>query len=108
MVIYMLNIVAWGGMIFLLLCNAAPAMCYPTYDDINSPRRIWIVYDSQILTALFCVTGFGLIPWRFRDLHYLLKYRLQRDQIALRRLAGIHRDWFRLQGSQDLPVLLGP
>lgn len=107
-VIYMLNIVAWGGMIFLLLCNAAPAMCYPTCDDINSPRRIWIEYDAQILTALFCVTGFGLIPWRFRDLYYLLKYRLKKDQIALRRLAGIHRDWFRLSGSQELPVLLGP
>lgn len=107
-VVYMLNIVAWGGMIFLLLCNAAPAMCYPTCDDINSPRRIWIEYDAQILTALFCVTGFGLIPWRFRDLYYLLKYRLKKDQIALRRLAGIHRDWFRLSGSQNLPVLLGP
>lgn len=107
-VVYMLNIVAWGGMIFLLLCNAAPAMCYPDCNDINSPRRIWIEYDSQILTALFCVTGFGLIPWRFRDLYYLLKYRFRRDQLALRRLAGVHRDWFRLEGSQNLPVVLGP
>lgn len=107
-VIYGLNVVAWGGMIFLLLCNAAPAMCTPTCNDINSPRRIWIEIDAQVLTALFCVTGFGLIPWRFRDLFYLLKYHLRKDQLALRRLAGIHRDWFRLQGSQDLPVLLGP
>ena len=107
-VIYGLNVVAWGGMIFLLLCNAAPAMCTPTCNDINSPRRIWIEIDAQVLTALFCVTGFGLIPWRFRDLYYLLKYRIYKDQLALRRLAGIHRDWFRLQGSQNLPVLLGP
>jgi hypothetical protein len=107
-VIYGLNVIAWGGMIFLLLCNAAPAMCTPTCNDINSPRRIWIEIDAQVLTALFCVTGFGLIPWRFRDLFYLLKYRLNKDQLALRRLAGIHRDWFRLQGSQNLPVLLGP
>jgi hypothetical protein len=107
-VIYGLNVVAWGGMIFLLLCNAAPAMCTPDCNDINSPRRIWIEYDAQILTALFCVTGFGLIPWRFRDLFYLLKYRLNKDHHALRRLAGIHRDWFRLEGSQNLPVLLGP
>jgi hypothetical protein len=107
-VIYGLNVVAWGGMIFLLLCNAAPAMCTPSCNDINSPRRIWIEYDAQILTALFCVTGFGLIPWRFRDLFYLLKYRVSKDQLALRRLAGIHRDWFRLQGSQNLPILLGP
>jgi hypothetical protein len=107
-ILYGLNIVAWGGMIFLLLCNAAPTMCSPSCDDINSPRRKWVEYDSQILTALFCVTGFGLIPWRFRDLYYLLKYRLGKDEMGLRRLAGIHRDWFRLEGSQDLPVLLGP
>ncbi len=107
-VIYGLNVVAWGGMIFLLLCNAAPAMCTPDCNDINSPRRKWIEYDAQILTALFCVTGFGLIPWRFRDLFYLLKYRLNKDRLALRRLAGVHRDWFRLEGSQNIPVQLGP
>lgn len=106
--IYGLNIVAWGGMLFLLLCNASPAMCRPTCNDIQSPRRIWIEIDSQILNALFCVTGFGLIPWRFRDLYYLLQYRLQHKEIALRRLAGINRGWFRLEGSQNLPVELGP
>jgi hypothetical protein len=54
------------------------------------------------------VTGFGLIPWRFRDLYYLLRFRIMKDEIGLRRLAGIHRDWFRLEGSQNLPVELGP
>jgi len=107
-VIYGLNVVAWGGMIFLLLCNAAPAMCHPTCNDINSPRRIWIEIDSQILNALFCVTGFGLAPWRFRDLYYLMKYRLRGEHVALRRLAGIHRGWFRLEGSQNVPVNIGP
>ncbi|KFY70319.1 hypothetical protein V499_09266 [Pseudogymnoascus sp. VKM F-103] len=107
-VIYGLNVVAWGGMLFLLLCNASPAMCSPTCDDINSPRRIWIEIDSQILNALFCVTGFGLVPWRFRDLYYLMKYHIRGDQLALRRLAGIHRDWFRLEGSSDLPISVGP
>ena len=105
--IYGLNVVAWGGMLFLLLCNASPAMCRPTCNDINSPRRIWIEIDSQILNALFCVTGFGTIPWRFRDLYYLLQYRLQKKGMGLRRLAGINRGWFRLAGSQDLPVTLG-
>ncbi|KAF3360219.1 hypothetical protein VdG1_01179 [Verticillium dahliae VDG1] len=66
-IIYCLNVVAWGGMIFLLLCNAAPAMCHPTCNDINSPRRIWIEIDSQILNALFCVMAFGLAPQRARD-----------------------------------------
>jgi hypothetical protein len=106
--IYGLNVVAWGGMLFLLLCNASPAMCHPSCGDINSGRRVWIEIDSQILNALFCVTGFGTIPWRFRDLYYLMQYRLQKKELGLRRLAGINRGWFRLAGSQDLPVTLGP
>ncbi|XXG96538.1 hypothetical protein Hte_002821 [Hypoxylon texense] len=110
--IYSLNVIAWGGMLFLLLCNAAPEMCYVngTYDcnHIDSPRRIWIETDSQILNGLFCVTGFGLAPWRFRDWYYLLQYRLRHDHDALRRLAGVHRGWFRLAGSDQLPVNLGP
>ncbi|KAK5988753.1 hypothetical protein PT974_10242 [Cladobotryum mycophilum] len=107
-ILYGLNVVAWGGMLFLLLCNASPAMCHPSCNDINSPRRKWIEYDSQILNALFCVTGFGLAPWRFRDLYFLLQYRVMKNTIALRRLAGIHRGWFRLQGSTELPVILSP
>lgn len=104
--IYGLNVVAWGGMLFLLLCNAAPAMCTPTCDDINSPRRIWVEIDSQILNALFCVTGFGLAPWRFRDLYWWAHWRLgnaQKKLVGIRRLAGIHRGWFRLPGSDQLP-----
>ena len=105
-VIYGLNVVAWGGMLFLLLCNASPAMCYPptrpgVFDcnDIDAPRRVWIEIDSQILNALFCVTGFGLIYWRFRDFYYLCRFRLAHDKLALRRLAGFHAGWFRLPGS---------
>ena len=111
-VIYGLNVVAWGGMLFLLLIGGGNAMCYPhdkppgyrNCNDINSPRRIWIEIDSQILNALFCVTGFGLIPWRFRDFYYLLQYRIGKNYIALRKLAGIHRGWFRLPGSESLPL----
>ena len=56
--IYCLNIVAWGGMLFLLLCGAAPEMCWAPIGNgeyvrncnhIDSPRRIWIEIDSQIL-----------------------------------------------------------
>jgi hypothetical protein len=104
--LYGLNVVAWGGMLFLLLCNAAPAMCHPSCDDIQSPRRIWIEIDSQILNALFNVTGFGLAPWRFRDLYWWTLWRLggkqERKERGLRRLAGIHRGWFRLPGSDRL------
>lgn len=83
-------------------------MCHPTCNDIDSPRRKWIEWDSQILNALFCVTGFGLAPWRFRDLYFLLKFRIWGKEEGLRKLAGIHRGWFRLKGSQKLPVNLGP
>ena len=138
--LYACNVVAWGGMLFLLLCNASPAMCwapehnaaterhvslaaalrfgkkYPLHkncNDINSPRRIWLEIDSQILNALFCVTGFGLIPWRFRDLYYLLRFRLTNEKRhgrekklqGLRTLAGIHNGWYRLPGSQTLDEL---
>ncbi|PSN68103.1 hypothetical protein BS50DRAFT_461585, partial [Corynespora cassiicola Philippines] len=104
--LYGLNVVAWGGMLFLLLCNAAPAMCTPTCNDIQSPRRIWIEIDSQVLNALFCVTGFGLAPWRFRDLYWWAWWRIggsKRNETGIRRLAGIHRGWFRLPGSDLLP-----
>jgi len=138
--LYALNVVAWGGMLFLLLCNASPAMCwapihnaetaqhyppaqalalgkkYPVYfncNDINSPRRIWLEIDSQILNALFCVTGFGLIPWRFRDWWFLLLWRCRREakvgkekkMEGLRKLAGIYRSWVRLPGSETLDVV---
>ena len=83
-------------------------MCAPTCNAINSPRRKWIERDSQILNALFCVTGLGLAPWRFRELWFLLQYRVLRDENALRHLAGIHRSWFRLTGSNQLPEQLGP
>jgi hypothetical protein len=108
--LYSLNVVAWGGMLFLLLCNAAPSMCYPNGDCnyIDSPRRVWIETDSQILNGLFCVTGFGLAPWRIRDLVLLLKYRCGKNTTALREVAGVHRGWFRLEGSQNLPAHLGP
>ncbi|MCJ1284145.1 hypothetical protein MMC26_003476 [Xylographa opegraphella] len=110
-VLYGLNVVAWGGMLFLLLCNASSPMCYnpaiyagKDCNNIDSPRRVWVEIDSQILNSLFCVTGFGLIPWRFRDLYYLLKFRIMKRQDALRRLGGIHKSWFRLPGSDHLPV----
>jgi hypothetical protein len=109
---YALLVVGWGAMIFFLLIGAAPEMCWVNgkYDcnDINSPRRIWIEIDSQVLTALFSTTSFGLAPWRIRDLYLLLRYRINKDQKALRRLAGVHRTWLRLEGSEKLRPTLGP
>lgn len=110
--IYGLNVVAWGAMIFFLLIpGATPAMCksYPDCDDKRySARQLWIEYCSQILTALFCVTAFGLLPWRLRDFYYMIKYQAFGDYSALRKLAGFYRGWYRLPGSEKLPELLGP
>ena len=74
---------------------------------------MWLEIDSQILNALFCVTGLGLVPWRFRDLYYLLRWRLTSEEkhgreakmYGLRVLAGIHHGWFRLPGSETLDTL---
>jgi len=106
--IYGLNVIAWGAMIFFVLLNAAPAMCHPSCNALSSARKKWIEWDSQILTALFCVTAFGLIPWRFRDLYFLLRWRVLGEQIYFRKLAGINRSWFRLPGSDKLPDDIGP
>ncbi|WQF76654.1 hypothetical protein CDEST_01668 [Colletotrichum destructivum] len=93
--IYCLNIVAWGAMLFFLLLKAAPAMNYPTADDDNSPRKKWLEISSQILNALFCVTGFGLAPWRFRDLYLYVRAVNFRNQAAMLRLAAQNKGWFR-------------
>lgn len=107
--IYGLNVVGWGAMIFFLLLNAAPAMCNPSCSNKHtSARQIWIEIDSQVLNALFCVTGFGLIPWRFRDFYYLMRWRVWKDYSAHRRLAGLYRGWYRLPGSNELPEHVAP
>ncbi|RAL14293.1 DUF2985 domain-containing protein, partial [Aspergillus homomorphus CBS 101889] len=103
-ILYGLNIIAWGGMLFLLLCNAAPAMCHPSCDAPSSSRRIWIEIDSQILNALFCITGFGLAPWRIRDMYLWCLWRL-RGRTGLTRLAKVHDGWFVLDAQYvALPV----
>lgn len=92
--IYGLNVIAWGGMLFLLMCNAAPAMCYPSCNDLNSSRRRWIEIDSQILNALFCIPGFGLAPWRIRDLCLWIRWRLGSSDSAFESLRVIHSSWY--------------
>jgi hypothetical protein len=106
--IYGLNVVGWGAMIFFVLLNAAPAMCHPTCDADSSARKKWIEIDSQVLTGLFCVTAFGLLPWRARDFYYVMRWRVGGNQSFHRRLAGIYRGWYRLPGSNELPEDLGP
>jgi hypothetical protein len=95
MTLYGLNIVAWGAMLFFLLLKAAPAMNHPSADSDDSPRKKWIEIDSQILNALFCVTGFGLAPWRFRDLYWMIKIQSRKNRYAMKRLSEQNKSWFR-------------
>jgi len=82
-------------MLFFLMLKAAPAMNHPTADDDYSPRKIWLEIDSQILNALFCVTGLGLAPWRFRDFYWMIKVVHFHDKPAMRRLMMQNKAWFR-------------
>ncbi|KUL88404.1 hypothetical protein ZTR_04918 [Talaromyces verruculosus] len=95
MTLYGLNVVAWGAMLFFLLLDAAPAMDHPSADSVDSPRKKWLEVDSQILNALFCVTGFGLAPWRFRDLVYVIQSQQWHNKSAMKRICKQNESWFR-------------
>ncbi|EKG21525.1 hypothetical protein MPH_01119 [Macrophomina phaseolina MS6] len=100
--VYGLNVVAWGAMLFFLLLKAAPAMNHPDGGDADSsPRKIWIEIDSQILNALFCLTAWGLAPWRFRDLWFIAAFRMgagpESGRVGLRKLAQRNASWFRMR-----------
>ncbi|KAK9472676.1 uncharacterized protein V1510DRAFT_416597 [Dipodascopsis tothii] len=82
-------------MLFLLLCGAVPWMNHVDGPDNDSPKKRWIEYDSQVLNALFCVTGFGLFPWRLRDAYLLCRARTGHE-VALRSLAAIH-EWYVIE-----------
>jgi len=113
-VFYCVQIVGWGGMIFLLLCTAGdPRMCWlqrppgsgnwvTDCSDKHTSKSLWIEIDAQVLTALFCVTAFGLAPWRCMDLWHLMQYRIWHEHLALRKLAAAHRGWYRLPASHHL------
>ncbi|KAJ9632822.1 hypothetical protein H2204_007552 [Knufia peltigerae] len=107
-VVYGLNVIGWGAMIFFVLLNAAPAMCHPSCNADDSARKKWIEIDSQILNGLFCVTAFGLFPWRARDFYYIMRWRVGGSEKYHRKLAGIYRGWYRLPGSDQLPDDVGP
>jgi Protein of unknown function (DUF2985) len=113
-VFYCVQVVGWGGMIFLLLCGGGDTrMCWlqkpansghwvEDCNDKHTSKSLWIEIDAQVLTGLFCVTAFGLAPWRCRDLWHLMQYRIWHEDLALRKLAGAHKGWFRLPGSHHL------
>lgn len=106
--IYFMLIVAFGGMLFLLLCNAAPAMTkeWGPDDKVHSPRQIWMEIDSQILNALFCVTGLGLFPVRTRDFYFYCVGHWGQDTYCWTKLAGYHNNWFLPSYTKNWKLLM--
>jgi hypothetical protein len=92
--IYGLNVVAWGAMLFFLLLNVS---------TMSAERKeIWIEIDSQILNGLFCLTSWGLAPWRVRDTYWLLVWRLGSEKSSNRSINQLARrnvSWFRIINS---------
>ncbi|RDW72408.1 DUF2985 domain-containing protein [Aspergillus mulundensis] len=94
--IYGASVIAWGAMLFFLLLDVGPMP--------NERKDIWIEVDSQILNALFCLTAWGLAPWRLRDMYWLLRWRFGKGgaaRMAIGKLAVRNGSWFRRDGSGD-------
>ncbi|KAK9376191.1 uncharacterized protein V1513DRAFT_376066 [Lipomyces chichibuensis] len=80
---YLCLVIAFGGMLFLILVGAAPAMNrHDGPDGTDTPGKRWIEIDSQVLNALFCVTGFGLMPQRTKHLYFLIRGQLDNQERA--------------------------
>ena len=71
-IIFSLNVVGWGGMLFLIQVGAANK----TMPDEHT-RKVWLEIDAQILNGLLSIPAIGGIPWRVRDLcfAYIPEYR---------------------------------
>jgi hypothetical protein len=76
------------------MCHVRGTQIYDCDNDY-SQNKIWLEIDSQILNALFCVTGFGLAPWRFRDFYWVKRAIHFHDPNAMRRLFNQNKAWFR-------------
>lgn len=94
--IYGLNVVAWGAMLFFLLLNVGSMS--------KERKEIWIEIDSQILNALFCLTSWGLAPWRIRDTYWLLMWHFGSANISkksIMQLAKRNSSWYRMRDSDS-------
>ncbi|KAJ6190940.1 hypothetical protein N7519_000961 [Penicillium mononematosum] len=90
--VYGLNVVAWGAMLFFLLLNVGSMS--------KERKEIWIEIDSQILNALFCLTSWGLAPWRIRDTYWLLMWHFgsaKASNKSITQLAKRNSSWYRMR-----------
>ncbi|CAG7946757.1 unnamed protein product [Penicillium nalgiovense] len=94
--VYGLNVVAWGAMLFFLLLNVGSMS--------KERKEIWIEIDSQILNALFCLTSWGLAPWRIRDTYWLVMWHFgsaKTSQKSITQLAKRNSSWYRMRDSNS-------
>src|SRR5215471_13975027 len=72
-------------------CVSQHVTIYTHPDEFVRPQKKFtdkgIEIDAQILNALFCVTGIGLLPWRLRDGYLLFRGNWPK-------LSKIHAGWY--------------
>ncbi|KAI5124945.1 hypothetical protein M0805_007372 [Coniferiporia weirii] len=91
--IYGFCVVFWGAAIVLFLLK---------WINLHnaSTQGFWVEVSSQVVNALFTVTGVGLIPWRVIDTYRILRiWRYKRLTRSLRKKAGLPV----LYDEDDLP-----
>ncbi|KAJ5401074.1 hypothetical protein N7465_011563 [Penicillium sp. CMV-2018d] len=94
--IYGLNVIAWGAMLFFLMLGVSSMS--------KERKEIWIEIDSQILNALFCLTSWGLAPWRIRDTYWLLIWHFgsaNASKKSIMHLAKRNSSWYRMRDSEE-------
>ncbi|KAJ5920089.1 hypothetical protein N7516_010947 [Penicillium verrucosum] len=94
--IYGLNVIAWGAMLFFLLLGVGSMS--------KERKEIWIEIDSQILNGLFCLTSWGLAPWRIRDTYWLLMWHFgsaNTSKKSIMHLAKRNSSWYRMRDSEE-------
>lgn len=89
--IYGFMVVFWGaGLVFVLII--------PFQSDYV--KKLWIEIASQVLTALFTITGIGMLPWRIIDTYYIsIIYSYARRTRERRAKLGLPP----LENMNDLP-----
>jgi hypothetical protein len=105
---YFLLVAAFAIFLAILLADSAPAMSHKWGPDEvqNSQRGIWIEVCTQVLTALFCITGLGLLPTRARDLILIIRGQILGDIYSSNRILRIHSNWFWAGFSRNWKMVL--
>ncbi|KIJ56603.1 hypothetical protein M422DRAFT_238225 [Sphaerobolus stellatus SS14] len=91
--IYGLLVVFWGAALVLFLAGWIPT-------SSKDRQGFWVEVCSQIVNALFTITGIGLIPWRAIDTYRILRiWHYKRLTRRLRMRTGLPL----LYDEDDLP-----